>query len=154
MCTYIHASDNYSFRDENVRYNLSQARIFLSDIEVILGRLVIANWREPVFDYLPNLMYIGGFEGSTSLGTFHNSLVIADNSIPFSDVNLTQIHFPRLVEVSEGNIRLINNIGLCYIGSLEFYLNSPNQMVIHRVPFNLSAISQKPYNECGTYVCL
>ena len=149
MCTCVYASDNYSFRDENVRYNLSQARMFLSDIEVILGRLVIANWRETVFDYLPNLMYIGGFEGSTSLGTLNNSLVITDNSIPFSDVNLMQVHFPRLVEVSEGNIRVTNNIDLCYIGSLEFYLNSPNQMVIYTDAFDPSAIPQKPYSECG-----
>ena len=139
------------FRHDNSPFNLSQARVFLSDIEVILGQLVITNWGEAVFDYLPNLMYIGGFEGSTLLGTLDSSLILTKNSIPFVNVNLTQIHFPRLVEVSEGNITLTNNIGLCYIGSLEFYLKSMNQAVIYEDPFDPSAIPQKPYSECGTY---
>ena len=77
----------------------------MSDIEVILGQLVISNWGATVFDYLPNLMYIGGFEGSSSLAADAlDSLVIHDNNpfnIPLiSNVSLNQIHFPRLVEIS------------------------------------------------------
>ena len=127
--------------------------MFLSDIEVILGQLAILNWGETVFDYLPNLMYIGGFEGNSSL-TFRSALFIADNnptSIPTSNVSLRQIHFPRLVEVPVGNITLINNPDLCYIGNLEFYFKSSNQTVIYTDPFDPSAIPQKPYDECGMY---
>ena len=76
------------FSEETATYNLSQARMFLSDIEVILGQLSITNWGETVFDYLPNLMYIGGFEANSSL-TFRSALFISDNNpsnIPTSDV--------------------------------------------------------------------
>ena len=131
--------------------------MFLSDIEVVLGQLAITNWGETIFDYLPNLMYIGGFEGNTSLGTFRNALLIADNNpgaIPVSDVSLRQIHFPRLVEVPERNVTLINNPELCYVGSFEFYLKSMDQTVIYTDPLDPLAIPQKPYNECGTYACL
>ena len=142
------------FRDENAAYNLSQARMFLSDIEVVLGQLAIINWGETVFDYLPNLMYIGGFEGNSSL-SFSNALFIIDNNatnIPSSDVTLRQIHFPRLVEVPVGNVTLLNNPDLCYIGNLEFYFKSSNQTVIYDV--QPSAIPRKPYDECGMYACL
>ena len=145
------------FRDENAPYNLSQARTFLSDIEVVLGQLAISNWGEAVFDYLPNLMYIGEFEGNSSL-TFSNALFIVDNnptSIPSSDVSLRQVHFPRLVEVPMGNVTLNNNPDLCLIGNLEFYLTSSDQTVIYTDPVISSAIAQKPYNECGMslYAC-
>ena len=144
------------FRDENAPYNLSQARTFLSGIEVVLGQLAILNWGETVFNYLPNLMYIGGFEGNSSL-TFPSALFIVDNnptSIPSSDVSLRQIHFPRLVEVPVGNITLNNNPNLCYIGKLESYFTSSNQVVIYDDPFQPSAIPQRPYNECGMYVAM
>ena len=112
-------------RAENSPSNLSQARTFLSDIEVILGQLVISNWGETVFDYLPNLMYIGGFEGNSSLAADAlDSLAITDNNptnVPTSNVSLIQIHFPRLVEISGLDILLINNPDLCYIGELEYY---------------------------------
>ena len=130
--------------------------MFLSDIEVVLGQLSITNWGETVFDYLPNLMYVGGFEGNSSL-TFQNALYIVDNnptSIPSSDVSLRQIHFPRLVEVPVGNVTLNNNPDLCYIGNLEFYLKSSNQTVVYTDPFISSSIPQKPYNECGMYSCV
>ena len=146
MC-YLHITQ-LSFRNENTPYNLSQARTFLADIEVVLGQLAITHWGEAVFDYLPNLMYIGGFEGNSSL-TFSNALFIADNG-----ASLRQIHFPRLVEVPEGNISLFNNPNLCYIGNLEFYLKSSDQTVRYIDPVNPAAIPQKPYNECGVYVCL
>ena len=141
------------FRDDNAPYNLSQARMFLSDIEVVLGQLAIINWGEAVFDYIPNLMYIGGFEGNSSL-TFSDALFIVDNNatnIPSSDVTLRQIHFPRLVEVPVGNVTLNNNPDLCYIGNLEFYLKSSNQIVVYDDPVQPSAIPRKPYDECGMY---
>ena len=143
------------YRDENAPYNLSQARIFLSDIEVVLGQLAITNWGEAVFDYVPNLMYIGGFEGNSSL-TFSNALYIVDNSItdiPSSNVTLRQIHFPRFVEIPVGNVTLNDNPELCFIGKLEFYLTSPNQVVIYDDLVNPSAIPQRSYNECGKFVC-
>ena len=130
--------------------------MFLSDIEVVLGQLSITNWGEPVFDYLPNLMYIGGFAENSSLGTFRSALFITDNNpaSSTSDVSLTQIHFPRLVQVPVGNVILFNNPDLCYIGRMEFYLNSSNQTVIYTDPFVPSSVPQKPYNECGMYACL
>ena len=134
------------FSKETATYNLSQARIFLSDIEVVLGQLSITNWGETVFNYLPNLMYIGGFEGNSSL-TFRSALFISDNNasnIPNSDVSLRQMHFPRLVEVPAGNATFINSPDLCYVGNLEFYFRSSNQTLIYRDPI-------KPYNECGMY---
>ena len=130
--------------------------MFLSDIEVILGQLSINNWGETVFDYLPNLMYVGGFEGNSSL-TFDSALFITNNnptSISSSDVSLRQIHFPRLVEVPVGNVTLYNNPDLCYIGNLEFYFVSSNQTVMYTHPIDASAIARKPYTECGTYGCL
>ena len=144
------------FRDENAPYNLSQARTFLSNIEVVLGQLSITNWGETVFDYLPNLMYIGGFEGNSSL-TFQSALYMVDNNvadIPSSNVTLRQVHFPRLVEVPVGNVTLNDNPELCFIGNMEFYLTSPNQEVRYEDPVNPSAIPQRPYNECGMYVCI
>ena len=130
--------------------------MFLSDIEVVLGQLSITNWGETVFDYLPNLMYVGGFEGNSSL-TFDSALFITNNnptSISSSDVSLRQIHFPRLVEVPVGNVTLYNNPDLCYIGNLEFYFVSSNQTVMYTHPIDASAIPRKPYTECGTYACL
>ena len=130
--------------------------MFLSDIKVVLGQIAITNWGETAFDYLPNLMYIGGFEGNSSL-SFGSALFIVDNnptSIPTSDVSLRQIHFPRLVEVPVGNVSLYNNPDLCYIGNLKFYLTSSNQTVIYTDPIDPSAITQKSYNECGMYTYL
>ena len=144
------------FREENAAYNLSQARTFLSDIEVVLGQLSITNWGETVFDYLPNLMYIGGFEGNSSL-TFNNALYITDNNatdISSSNVTLRQIHFPRLVEVPVGNVTLNDNPELCFIGKLEFYLTSPNQVVIYDDPIQPLTIPQRPYDECGMYIAM
>ena len=144
------------FRDKNAPYNLSQARSFLSDIEVVLGQLAITNWGETVFDYLPNLMYIGGFEGNSSL-TFRNALFIIDNnptSVSSSNVSLRQIHFPRLVEVPVGNVTLNNNPELCFIGKLEFYFTSSNQVVIYDDLVQPSTIPQRPYSECGMYVAM
>ena len=145
------------FRQENAPYNLSQARMFLSDIEVVLGQLAITNWGETVFDYLPNLMYIGGFKGDSSL-MFRSALYVVDNNpigIPSSNVSLRQIYFPRLVEVPVGIVTLNNNPDLCYIGNLEFYFVSSNQTVVFTDPINPSSISQKHYDECGTYIlCL
>ena len=127
----------------------------MSDIEVVLGQLAITNWGETVFDYLPNLMYIGGFKGNSSL-TFRSALYIVDNNpiyIPSSNVSLRQIYFPRLVEVPVGIVTLINNPDLCYIGNSEHYFVSSDQTVVFTDPINSSSISQKRYNECGMYVC-
>ena len=150
LCMFVIKS--LSFRAENAAYNLSQARTILSNIEVVLGQLAINTWGETVFDYLPNLMYIGGFEGKSSL-TFSNALVIASSNpadIPFSNVSLKQIHFPRLVAVPMGNIALIDNPDLCYIGELEYYVPSPsNQTVIYDT---VDGIARKNYSDCGTRV--
>ena len=139
-------------RNENSPSNLSQVRTFLSDIEVILGQLVIATWGETVFDYLPNLMYIGGFEGNSSLAADAlDSLAINDNNpvnIPTSNVSLIQIHFPRLVEISGLDIFLINNPDLCYIGELEYYKASSNQTVIYST---VEDIPRKNYSDCGMF---
>ena len=135
--------------------NLSQARMFLSDIEIILGQLVISNWGEAVFDYLPNLMYIGGFEGNSSLADDAlDSLLIVDNNplnnnFASSNVSLNQIHFPKLVEISGLDIFLLNNPDLCYIGELEYYKASSNQTVIYST---LDGIPRKSYNDCGMYI--
>ena len=138
-------------RDDNSPFNLSQARTFLSDIEVILGQLVIGNWGETVFDYLPNLMYIGGFEGNSSLAeNALDSLYIHDNNpvnIPTSNVSLNQIHFPRLVEISGKDIFLINNPDLCYIGELVYYNASSSQRVI----YSTAGIARKSYSDCGMF---
>ena len=139
-------------RVENSPFNLSQARTFLSDIEVILGQLVISNWGETVFDYLPNLMYIGGFKGKSSLtANALDSLAIHDNNpdnVPTSNVSLIQIHFPRLVEISGLDVFLINNPDLCYIGELEYYKASSNQTVIYST---VEGIPRKNYNDCGMF---
>ena len=139
-------------RAENSPSNLSQAKTLLSDIEVILGQLVISNWGETVFDYLPNLMYIGGFEGSSSLtADALDSLAIHDNNpdtVPTSNASLIQIHFPRLVEISGLDIFLINNPDLCYIGELEYYKASSNQTVIYSTA---QGIPRKNYTDCGTF---
>ena len=123
----------------------------MSDIEVILGQLVIATWGETVFDYLPNLMYIGGFEGNSSLAAdAYDSLAITDNNstnVSSSNVSLIQIHFPRLVEISGKDIFLINNPDLCYIGELEFYKASSNQTVI----YSTAGIARKYYSDCGMF---
>ena len=129
----------------------------LSDIEIILGALVISNWGEAVFDYLPNLMYIGGFEGNTSLPeNAHFSLVVHDNNpvnnnFASSNVSLNQIHFPKLVEISRFDIILINNPDLCYIGELEYYKASSNQTVIYSTA---DGIPRKSYNDCGMLAIL
>ena len=142
----------YVFRRESSVANLSQARMSLSNIEVILGQLVISNWGEAVFDYLPNLMYIGGFEGNSSLpDNVLDSLIIADNNpvnnnFASSNVSLNQIHFPKLVEVSGLDIFLINNPNLCYIGELEYYKASSNQTVIYSTA---DGIPRKSYSDCG-----
>ena len=139
-------------RAENSPFNLSQARTILSDIEVILGQLVISNWGEAVFDYLPNLMYIRGFEGNSSLAADAlDSLAITDNNptnVPTSNVSLIQIHFPRLVEISGLDVLLINNPDLCYIGELEYYKASSNQTVIYST---LEGSPRKNYSDCGMF---
>ena len=153
MCRYIHVC--CLLRAESSPFNLSQARISLSDIEVILGQLVISNWGEAVFDYLPNLMYIGGFEGNTSLpDNARFSLLIHDNNplyIPSSSVSLAQMHFPKLRKVSGFNVVLINNPNLCYIGELEYYKASPNQTVTYSTA---DGIPRKSYSDCGKFVKL
>ena len=116
---------------------------------MILGRLTITGWGEEVFDYLPNLMYIGGFEGQTALSEdYLDSLIISDNTQSHNPavilVNLTQIHFPRLVEISGLDIFVANNPTLCYIGDLEYYKASPNQTVIY-----FDSAARRPYSDCG-----
>ena len=129
----------------------------LSNIEVILGQLRISNWGEAVFDYLPNLMYIGGFEGSTSLpNNTRFSLVFYDNNpvnndFASSNVSLNQIHFPKLVEISRFDIYLVNNPDLCYIGELEYYKASSNQTVTYDT---VGGIPRKSYNDCGMLAIL
>jgi len=129
--------------------NLTQAREDLSSIEVILGTLTISGWGEEVFDFLPNLMYIGGFEGETALadGAF-DSLAISDNNPSHNPavitVNLTQIHFPKLVGISMLGAYVVNNPTLCYIGVLEYYLTSSNLTVFYD-----GATAVRPYSECG-----
>ena len=139
-------------RAENSSSNLSQAKTFLSDIKVILGQLLISNWGETVFDYLPNLMYIGGFEGNSSLAEDAlNLLAINDNNpndISTSNVSLIQIHFPRLVEISGLDIYLNDNPDLCYIGELEYYKASSNQTVIYST---VEDIARKDYSDCGMF---
>ena len=145
----------YVFRKESSVANLSQARTSLSSIEVILGALFISNWGEAVFDYLPNLMYIGGFEGNTSLpNTTRFSLVFHDNNpvnnnFASSNVSLNQIHFPKLVEISRFDIYLVNNPDLCYIGELEYYKASSNQTVTYDTA---GGIARKSYSDCGMIV--
>ena len=101
-----------------------------------------------MFDYLPNLMYIGGFEGDTALpDTYLDSLEISDNNPTFSSlitVSLTQVHLPRLVEISVLGAYVVNNPTLCYIGLLEYYITSPNLTVLYD-----GATAVKPYSECG-----
>ena len=127
----------------------------MSDIEIVLGQLVISNWGEAVFDYLPNLMYIGGFEGNSSLADDAlDSLVIVDNNpinnnFASSNVSLNQIHFPKLVEISKFNVCLVNNPDLCYIGELEYYKASSNQTVIYS---NSDGIPRKNYTDCGKFM--
>ena len=137
----------FAYRKGNSPFNLSQARTFLSDIEVIVGRLAITNWGETVFDYLPNLMYIGGFEAHGSLADDdHDSLFISDNNpdnIPSSNVSLNQIHLPKLVEISRLGIYLFNNPNLCYLGELTYYTNQP---VIYS---ETDDIPIKNYTDCG-----
>ena len=124
----------------------------MSDIEVILGQLVIAHWGETVFDYLPNLMYIGGFKGNSSLAVDAlDSLYIYDNNpvnIPTTNVSLIQIHFPKLVEISGLDIFLINNPDLCYIGELEYYKASSNQTVMYST---IEGSPRKNYSDCGMF---
>ena len=107
-----------------------------------------------MFDYLPNLMYIGGFEGDTALpDTYLDSLRISDNNPNFSTlltVSLTQIYLPRLVEISVSSAYnasgayVVNNPTLCYIGELEYYITSPNLTVLYD-----GATAVRPYSECG-----
>ena len=102
-----------------------------------------------MFDYLPNLMYIGGFEGDTALpDDYLDSLVISDNNPTFVPatitVSLTQIHFPKLVEISMLGAYVVNNPTLCYIGLLEYYITSPNLTVLYD-----GASVVRPYSECG-----
>ena len=116
--------------------------MFLSDIEVILGQLEISNWGEAVFDYLPNLMYVGGFEGNSSLTSGNlDSIGILDNAV------LEQVHFPKLVQVSGLNATISNNPYLCFIGDLEYYL-APELQAVDITP-TLNA--KKSYSECGKF---
>ena len=125
-------------------------RTFLSDIEIILGQLTISNWGEAVFDYLPNLMYIGGFEGNSSLADDAlDSLFIGDNNpvnILTSSISLTQIHFAKLVEIAGLDIFMINNPNLCYVGELEYYKALSNQTVRYST---VDGIPRKNYSDCG-----
>ena len=125
-----------------------QVKEDLSHIEVILGRLTISFWGEEVFDYLPNLMYIGGFEGETALqDTYLDSVIISDNNPASSislTISLTQIHFSKLVEISELGVYVVNNPTLCYIGLLEYYITSPNLTILYD-----GASAVRPYSECG-----
>ncbi|XP_065887560.1 epidermal growth factor receptor-like [Dysidea avara] len=127
--------------------NLMQVKEDLSHIEVILGRLTISFWGEEVFDYLPNLMYIGGFEGETALqDTYLDSVIISDNNPASSislTISLTQIHFSKLVEISELGVYVVNNPTLCYIGLLEYYITSPNLTILYD-----GASAVRPYSEC------
>jgi len=121
---------------------------------VILGILTISGWGEEVFDYLPSLMYIGGFEGQSALtDDAFDSLAIHDNTPSHNPavirVSLTQIHFPKLVEISGLDIFVVNNPTLCYIGEMEYYKTSSNQTVIYTDTLNPSAIGRRPYSECG-----
>jgi len=142
----------YFYSSENV--SLIQVKDDLSSIEVILGTLTISGWGEEVFDYLPNLMFIGGFEGQSALvDGAYDSLAIHDNTPSHNpaviSVSLTQIHFPKLVEISGLDIFVANNPTLCYIGELEYYKASRNQTVIYTDTLNISAIGRRPYSECG-----
>ena len=116
---------------------------------MVLGTLTISGWGEEVFDYLPNLMYIGGFEGQSALADdAYDSLEISDNNPSHNPavitVSLTQIHFPKLVAISVLGAYAVNNPTLCYIGELEYYITSPNLTVL----YDTAAV--RPYNECGT----
>ena len=93
-------------------------------------------------------MYIGGFEGHSSLvDGDHDSLFISDNN-PIttpSSVSLNQIHFPKLVKISRLGVYLFNNPNLCYLGELTYYTNQP---VIY---VEIDGIPIKNYNDCGMY---
>jgi len=131
-----------------------QAKEDLSSIEVILGTLTISGWGEEVFDYLPNLMYIGGFEGDTALrDNAIDSLAVHDNAMSHNPaiitVSLTQIYLPKLVEISGLDIFIVNNPTLCYIGELEYYKAWTNQTIIYDDPAIPESIGRRPYRECG-----
>ena len=135
------------FRAQNV--NLTQVKEDLSSVEVIRGQLIISGFGTgEVFDYLPNLMYIGGFDGVTIIDSGDlDSVEISDNTasvnptnIPF---NLTQVHFPKLVGISTKGAYFVNNPSLCYIGLLEYYITSPNLTVFY------DDMAVRPYSECG-----
>ena len=116
--------------------------MILSDIEIILGQLEISNWGETVFDYLPNLMYVGGFEGNSSLTSGNpDSFGILDNIV------LEQVHFPKLVQISGLNATVTNNPNLCFIGDVEYYL-APGLQVVDVDP---SSSSIRSYGDCGKY---
>ena len=135
------------FRAQNV--NLTQVKEDLSSIEVIRGQLIISGFgTDEVFDYLPNLMYIGGFDGETAIDSGDlDSLEISDNTVSVNPTNipfnLTQVHLPKLVGISTKGAYLVNNPSLCYIGLLEYYLTSPNLTVLY------DDMAVKPYSECG-----
>ena len=134
------------FRAQNI--SLTQVKEDLSSVEVILGQLVITGFGVEVFDYLPNLMYIGGFEGETAIdsGDF-DALEISDNTISANPTNvpfnLTQIHFPKLVGISTKGAYLVNNPFLCYIGLLDYYITPPN------LTLEYGDMAVRPYSECG-----
>ena len=135
------------FRAQNV--NLTQVKEDLSSIEVIRGQLIISGFgTDEVFDYLPNLMYIGGFDGETAIDSGDlDSLEISDNTVSVNPTNipfnLTQVHLPKLVGISTKGAYLVNNPSLCYIGLLEYYRTSPNLTVFY------DDMAVRPYSECG-----
>ena len=135
------------FRAQNV--NLTQVKEDLSSIEVIRGQLIISGFgTDEVFDYLPNLMYIGGFDGETAIDSGDlDSLEISDNTVSVNPTNipfnLTQVHLPKLVGISTKGAYLVNNPSLCYIGLLEYYITSPNLEVLY------DDMAVRPYSECG-----
>ena len=135
------------FRAQNV--NLTQVKEDLSSIEVIRGQLIISGFgTDEVFDYLPNLMYIGGFDGETAIDSGDlDSLEISDNTVSVNPTNipfnLTQVHLPKLVGISTKGAYLVNNPSLCYIGLLEYYITSPNRIVEYH------DMAVRPYSECG-----
>ena len=116
---------------------------------MIRGQLIISGFgTDEVFDYLPNLMYIGGFDGETAIDSGDlDSLEISDNTVSVNPTNipfnLTQVHLPKLVGISTKGAYLVNNPSLCYIGLLEYYITSPNLEVLY------DDMAVRPYSECG-----
>ena len=139
----ICSSQNFSF---------TLVKEAFSNVEVILGQLAIANWEEEVFDYLPNLMYIGGFDGNSALTQDAlDSVAIVDNdpASSISNVSLMQVYLPKLVKIFGLDIFIVNNPNLCYIGDMEYYKASPDQKVLYASTDDLAITGRQPYDECS-----